>query len=112
MKKFKKEIIILAIQLFLFYIYPIFAIRIDPMGMVLIMVFLTTVLGLVLGAISDNKWRLLYPAVIAVLFLPTVFMFYNESALVHSLWYLVVSASGLYPAALVRFIVKKLSKKS
>lgn len=37
----------------------------------------------------------LYPVIIAVLFVPSVFIYYNESALIYSVWYLVVSSIGL-----------------
>ena len=95
MKQYRKECIILIIQLLMFYIYPLYALPIDPMGMVLIILLVTLLLSAVLCSISIRKIKYLYPVVIAVLFLPTVFIYYNSSALVHSLWYLVVSSIGM-----------------
>ena len=95
MKRFIKEIIILLIQLFMFYIYPIYVGPIDPIGMVLIIILITFVLSIIIGSISKEKIKYLYSIIISILFIPSVFIYYNESALVHALWYLVISAIGL-----------------
>lgn len=95
MKNYLKEIIILLIQLFMFYIFPIFTGPTDAMGMVFLIWLSTIVLGLVVAIISNKKIKYLYPIVISILFIPTVFIYYNESALVHSLWYLVSSSIGM-----------------
>ena len=95
MKRFIKEIVILLIQLFMFYILPLFAGPTDAMGMVLLMILATFVLSIIIGSISKEKIKYLYPIIISILFIPSVFIYYNESALVHALWYLVVSSVGL-----------------
>ena len=95
MKKYAKELIIAILQVLLFYAYPAYALRIDPMGAVFIMLFVTLVLALVLGILSRSGLKWAYPAACAVVFLPTVPIYYNSSALVHALWYLVVAAVGL-----------------
>jgi hypothetical protein len=95
MKKYAKELVILLLQILLFYAYPAYAFRIDPMGAVFIMLFVTLVLSLVLGICSRSGLKWAYPAACAVVFLPTVPIYYNSSALVHALWYLVVAAVGL-----------------
>ena len=107
MKKYGKEILILAVQLFMFYIFPMFAGPTDAMGMVFLILLTTFLLGAVLGAVSDKQEKYCYPGVIALLFIPSVFIYYNSSALVHALWYLVVSAVGLLPTAFIRFLVEK-----
>lgn len=105
MKKYIKEIIILLIQLGLFYIFPIFMFLYEPIGMVMLMLLITFVLGVVLASISKNKIKYLYPIIIAILFLPTVFIYYNESALVHSIWYLVVSAVGMVIGTIINILI-------
>lgn len=110
MKKFAKEIIILFIQLLMFYVFPLFAGPTDAIGMVLLILLSTILLSYVLGAISNNKVKYLYPVAISVLFIPSVFIYYNESALVHALWYLVVSTAGLLIGALARAIVCRRTK--
>ena len=65
---------------------------------------------MVLISISSNKLKYLYPIVIAILFIPTVFIYYNESALVHSVWYMVVSVIGLFIGSIINFTIKKMKK--
>lgn len=107
MKRYLKEGIILILQLFMFYIFPLSAGPTDAMGMVLLILMATIVLSIVLGAISGSKLKFLYPAVTAVVFIPSVFIYYNDSALVHALWYLVVSAVGLSVGALIHLLFRK-----
>ena len=107
MKQYLKEIVILFIQLLLFYIFPIFLFLYEPIGMVMIMLLVTFILGMIIGIISNNKIKYLYPIIIAVLFLPSVFIFYNESALIHSLWYLVIATVGLFIGSIVNLIIGK-----
>lgn len=95
MKKYGKEIIILLIQLLMFYIYPLLVGTDNPFGMVLMIVLITFILSTIIGRIIKGKIKYLYPIIISVLFIPSVFIYYNESALVHSLWYLVVSYIGI-----------------
>ena len=95
MKKYFKEIIILILQLLVFYVLPIFMDTYNPFGMVLLIILLTFILSIIIGIILKNKKKYLYPMIISLLFIPSVFIFYNESALIHSIWYLVVSYIGL-----------------
>lgn len=102
--------IILLIQLFMFYIFPLFAGPTDAIGMVILILLSTLLLSMILASISDKKVKYLYPIVISILFIPSVFIYYNESALVHSLWYLVVSTFGMIIGTLIRFLVNKFIK--
>ena len=108
MKKYIKEIILLIIQLFMYYIFPLFAGPTDAMGMVLLIILATFVLGMIIGAILGNKIKILWPILISVLFIPSVFIYYNSSALVHALWYLVISFVGLFMGIIERMVYKKL----
>ena len=107
MKRYLKEIIILVIQLFMFYIYPLFALSIDPIGMVILILLATFILSLLIGSFSKQKIKYLYPIITAILFIPSVFIYYNESALVHSLWYLIDGYIGLTIGMLIQKIVQK-----
>ncbi len=107
MKSYRKELVALLIQLFVFYIFPLFAGPTDAIGMVLLIVIATLLLSVVLGAVSDNRIKWLYPISAAILFVPSVFIFYNESALIHAVWYLVVSAIGLSIGSLMRTVISK-----
>ena len=106
MKRFFKEIIILVIQLFMFYIFPLFAGPTDAMGMVVIILFSTFILSIIIASISKQKTKYLYPIVVAILFIPSVFIYYNESALIHSIWYLIDAAIGI----VIGTIINKLTR--
>lgn len=101
MKKHWKEITILFLQLLMFYGFPLTAGPTDGMGMVFLIIAATFLLAIVVGIVSKEKIKFLYPLLVAVLFLPSVFLYYNESALIHSVWYLVVSSVGLLLGALL-----------
>ena len=77
------------------------------MGMVLSMILANLLLSIIIGSISKEKIKYLYPIIVAILFIPSVFIYYNESALIHSIWYLVVSSIGL----LVGTIIYKLTHR-
>jgi len=106
MKKYLKEIIILIIQLFMFYIFPLFAGPTDAMGMVFIILVTTLILSIILGIISNKKIKYLYPIIVALVFIPSIPIYYNESALIHSIWYLVDSSIGIF----LGFIISKVTK--
>lgn len=107
MKRYLKEIILLLIQLFMYYIFPLFAGPTDVMGMIVLIIFVTFLLGILMGLISENEVKVLWPVAVSIIFIPSVFIYYNETALVHALWYLVVSSAGL----LLGIIIRKLFKK-
>lgn len=107
MKKYVKELIIYLLQLFMFYIFPLFAGPTDMMGMVLLIIISTFVLSVIMGSISKSKIKYLYPILVSVIFIPSVILHYNLSALIHSVWYLVVSSVGL----LVGLFIYKLTHR-
>lgn len=108
MKKYFKEFIVFVLQLFMFYIFPLFAGPTDAMGMVLLILISTFGLGLIIGTISDTKMKFLYPVVVSILFIPSVWIYYNSSALIHSVWYFVVSLVGILIGAFIKWIIKKI----
>lgn len=111
MKRYGKELIIALLQLLTFYAYPAFALRSDPMGAVFLMLLATLVLALVLGILSRGALKWVYPAFCAVVFLPTVPIYYNASAAVHATWYLVVAAAGVAVGSGLSALVCRLRKK-
>ncbi len=108
MKRYLKEIIFIMLELLMFYVFPLSAGPTDAMGMVFIIIFATFLFSVVLGAISPNKIKFLYPFAVAVIFLPSIPIYYNSSALVHSVWYLVISTIGLLLGSGIRFLYLKL----
>lgn len=107
MKKYWKEIIILLIQMFMFYIFPLFIGPTDAMGMVLLILVTTFILSILIASVSKEKWKYFYPVVISILFIPSVFIYYNDSALIHAVWYLIDSVIGL----LIGTIIYKITNK-
>ena len=107
MKRYLKEIVILILQLFMFYIFPLFAGPTDAMGMVFLIICATLLLSVIMASISKEKIKYLYPIIVSILFIPSIFIYYNETAFVHSLWYLVVSSVGM----ILGIIVEKISKR-
>ena len=95
MKKVWKEIVITLIQLFMFYVFPLFVGPTDAMGMVVLILLTTLLLSFVMGMISKHWIKYLYPAAAAVLFVPSVWIYYNGSALIHAVWYLAAASIGL-----------------
>ena len=110
MKKYIKEIIILLIQLFMFYIFPLFAGPTDAMGMVFIIIVTTFILSIILGTISKSNLKYLYPLITSIIFIPSIFIYYNESALIHSIWYLIDSFIGIIIGLITNLIINKVSK--
>lgn len=107
MKKYLKEIIILILQLVMFYVFPLTAGPTDTMGMVFLIIAATFILSIILGSISKEKIKYLYPIIVAILFIPSIFIYYNDSALIHSVWYLVISTIGF----VIGTIIHKISSK-
>lgn len=107
MKKYWKEIAVLIAQLFMFYVFPLTAGPTDVMGMVLLIIISTFILAMIMGSISNEKIKYLYPILVAVLFIPSIFIYYNESAFIHSVWYLVISLAGLLIGAFVHHLFRK-----
>ena len=108
MVKYIKEIVILLLQIFIFYIFPIFCGPTDIMGMVFIMLISTFILSLLFTVLSKLKIKYIYGIVTAIIFIPSIFIYYNESALIHSMWYLIVSYTGIIVGVIINHLLKRL----
>lgn len=75
--------------------------------MVFFLIIATLVLSIVFGSTSKVKIKYLYPLVASAMFLPTVFIHYNESAFIHTVWYFAVSTIGL----IVGILIDKMDQK-
>lgn len=107
MKKYIKELTITLIQLIMFYIFPLYAGPKDPIGMVLTIILATFILSIIMGSISKEKIKYIYPIIVAIAFIPSIFIYYNESASIHSIWYLVISTIGIA----IGTVINKLTNK-
>lgn len=107
MKNYLKEIVILSIQISMFYLFPLFINRYEPIGMFVIIILTTFILSIMISIISKKKIKYLYPIVCMILFIPSVFIYYNESAFIHSLWYLFISSTGILIGVIIYKIIIK-----
>lgn len=107
MKKYLKEVIAFILLLVVFYILPLFRGNEQPIGSILFLLVLSSILSLIIGCISAEKIKYLYPVACAVFFIPTVFIYYNSSAFIYVLFILVGSAIGLLIGMFIRWIMKK-----
>ena len=110
MAKYKKQIIILLIQIFMFYIFPLSAGPTDIMGMIFLIIVATFILGIIMGYVTKEKVKYLYPFVVSILFIPSIYIYYNDSAYIHVIWYFVISLTGLLVGSLIRLLIKKINK--
>ena len=55
MKKYLKEILILLLQLFMFYVFPLFVGPTDTIGMVVLIIIATFILSIIFICISKLK---------------------------------------------------------
>ena len=94
MKKYLKEIIIILIQIGLFYLLPLIIKGDMVIGMILTLLLGTFTLTLIINVISSNKIKYFYPLIAIIIFIPSIFIYYNSSAWIHVLWYLIDSLFG------------------
>ena len=83
MPKNIKESVVIFIQLLVFYVLPLFTPKGQEMGLILFVVVATLILSSIFGFISNNKLKYFYPIFISVLFIPSIFIYYNDSAFIY-----------------------------
>ncbi len=82
-------------QLLVFYCLPLLSRPLGAMGMVLVLLIITFLLSVKVGCSVHSKIKWSYPPFTAIVFIPSVFLYYNPSALIQSVWYLVISLLGV-----------------
>ena len=102
MKVFRKWIAVIFVQLLILYVPPLLAGADEIIGMILWMLIATVILSAVLGFAAAERTKYLYPLAAALVFVPAVFIFYNDSALVHALWYFCASMIGILSGSIIR----------
>lgn len=107
----KLYVLIGLIQLFMYYIFPMFAGPTDAMGMVFLIIISTFTNSIIIGS-TNFKYKYYYPLFASIIFIPSIFIYYNESALVHSVWYLVISSVGVTVGIIINLVINKFVKKS
>ncbi len=92
--KYKKYIIYAAIFVTLYYLMPLIP---SKSLMVLSLTLIYPVANFALSLYFAKKYgfNLLFPVIAAVLFVPAVFIYMNESALIYVVIYFVINLIGL-----------------
>ena len=107
MKKYIKELVLVLVQGLVFYVLPLFCGPTDMMGLVFLIALSVFVLSLIMGILSKEKIKYAYPLAISIIFIPSTFIYYNVSALIHAVWYFVISIIGLLIGMLIKkFFIK------
>ena len=107
-RRYKWDGLILLLQAVVFYGIPPCLLERDPIGTVLAMVVSTLLLAICLGLLSHNRLRGTYPLLCAVLYLPSVVLFYHRESVVYVIWYFLMSGLGLLMGSMVSsFLGKK-----
>lgn len=94
-EKLMKMLPYLAIITAVFYLLPLVAMKDTGSAMFILLIIMPAVIflcSMIYGV--KNPINLLYPLFVAVLFLPTVFIYYNNSALPYAVAYCAVALVG------------------
>lgn len=94
MKKLKDMLPFLLVTLFSFYLLPLF-IK-DTGSAILILLIIIPVIGFVCSMIYGLKkpFSLFYSVIVAILFIPSIFIFYNSSAWIYTVVYGAIALIG------------------
>ena len=111
MKRYLPEGVILLLQTLTFYVGPTLAGPTEVIAMVILMLFGTVLLGFAMGCISGKRIKFLYPLVTGLIFIPTIFIYYNSSASIHAVWYFCFALAGEALGSLLRLIFLKITKR-
>ena len=114
MLKIRKEIWIMIIQFIVFLGAQIIArLSGDMYGSLFVVLIIYPISVLVLSiAVSwiESKLKYLYPLYVAIIFLPIVYIFLNNSAYVYSLVFAGISAFGIMIGVISNYISKLFTK--
>ena len=108
MKKIIKMSPYLIINFFVFYLSPL--LMRDTGGGVLVLLMEIPVLCFIISLVYGikNRFDFWYPLLTTLLFLPTIYIFYNESALIYVVWYGMDAVIGsLLGGTIVKLIFKE-----
>ena len=102
-----KKALIVIVQAIVFYLFPLLMKQIGPMGMIFSIIVTTFILSILIGLITKGKIKYLYPIIVAIMFIPSVYIYYNDSAFIHTLWYLLVSFIGILIGTIIEHTNKR-----
>jgi len=100
--KYSADITLFLVQIALFYLFPLFAGEFGEVIMVFLIILGTFAISLMAPMFLSKKIRKFYPIITPILFIPSVFIFYNESALLQTVWYFIICVIGFSLGLIVR----------
>ena len=101
MEKFRKMLIYLIIIILAFYLAP-FLIIDTGSGMFILLIailIICLIVSLIYGMKNSFNW--LFSLFVMLLFIPTIFIFYNDSAAIYILAYGIISVIGNFIGSLL-----------
>ncbi len=100
--KYSADITLFMVQIAVFYLFPLFADEFGEVMMVFLIILCTFATSLMAPMFLYRKIRYLYPIITPILFIPSVFIFYNESALLQTVWYFIICVIGFSLGLILR----------
>ena len=106
MKKYLKEVLITIVQLLVFCLIPLTGSDTDMFGVLVLMLLLTCFISIVCAiSIKNKKYQYCFPLITALLFIPAIYIYYNDSAFIWSFIYFISSSIGIIIGKVVRRII-------
>lgn len=101
MKRNYEEIVIIIVQILMFYLFPLFVHRNHNNGIIVIILLATFMLAVGLGGISKKRIKYYYPIFITILFMPSLQIYDIELTVLDGLWCLLASTLGIITGDLI-----------
>lgn len=109
MKNIFKKNAYFFILFIMFYILPILSSDKDFSISCLLLIYPLSVFILSICDTVANKFRWYFSLVVGIIFFPTIFIYYNESAYVYLMIYFLISIVGQISGLIIRYIHRKIS---
>lgn len=90
MKKIILEILLVLMQLITLYVLPVIADATDVMGLVIINIVVSFIISFIYILFSKYHFKYIYPVIILIFSLPTIFIFDNV-CLLYIIYYFISS---------------------
>lgn len=109
MKRYANALLPVIGQIALFYLFPLCAKPLGAIAAVVLMLAGTLIPAGLIGWLIKSPLRFAWPPAVALLFLPTIPLYYNHTALIHALLYFVLAFAGVGMGALLRLLADKIA---
>lgn len=96
MKKYIKEVVLLILQAAAFYVGPLFLVISESKTPPFSLIIASMAISGIIGLLADKKIKLVFPLATAILFAPTVFIYYDQTSLIYILWVFLFTSIGMF----------------